>query len=126
MTGSAIAADFASLLSADDGSKSFAEDSLKKEMGSRVPFTFARTGRKAMIAYSTVEGECPCCYGDAHRVRRRLVDRVVSLILPRHRYRCGSIGCGWEGNLPLRTSSLPSRTQSGSSATLGDSVKFSG
>jgi hypothetical protein len=79
-----------------------------------------------MIVYRTGEGECPCCYGRAYRVQRRLVDRVVSLILPRHRYRCGSIGCGWEGNLPLRTSSLPSRTEPGSSATLGGSVKLSG
>jgi hypothetical protein len=41
-TGSDIAADFGSLLSADDGSKGFVEDFLKVEMGSRVPFTFTR------------------------------------------------------------------------------------
>lgn len=43
---------------------------------------------------------CPCCRGPAHRTRRRSIDRLVSLILPRHRFRCTSIGCGWEGNLP--------------------------
>jgi len=63
-----------------------------------------------MIVYRAGERECPFCHGRAYRVRRRLVDRVGSLIFPRHRFRCGAIGCGWEGNLPLRTSSLPSRT----------------
>jgi hypothetical protein len=33
------------------------------------------------------------------RVPRRFTDRLISLIRPLHRYRCHSIGCGWEGNL---------------------------
>ena len=44
--------------------------------------------------------ECPYRLGPAYRIRRRSIDRLVSLILPRHRFRCTSIGCGWEGNLP--------------------------
>jgi hypothetical protein len=32
-------------------------------------------------------------------VRRRFIDRLLSLILPVHRYRCNSLGCHWEGNL---------------------------
>jgi hypothetical protein len=42
---------------------------------------------------------CPRCRGALIRVRRRPIDRLVSLILPRRRYRCVAIGCGWEGNL---------------------------
>jgi hypothetical protein len=78
-----------------------------------------------MIVYRTGECECPCCYSRAYRVRRRSIDRVVSLILPRHRYRCGSIGCGWEGNLAVRTRSPPKRTEPTSSAALGSSVTLS-
>jgi hypothetical protein len=63
-----------------------------------------------MILYRTGERECPCCLGRAFRVRRLPIDRVLSLILPRHRYRCESIGCGWEGTLPFRTSPLTNRT----------------
>ena len=44
--------------------------------------------------------ECRYCRGPVHRIRRRPIDRLASLVLPRHRFRCTSIGCGWEGNLP--------------------------
>ncbi len=46
---------------------------------------------------------CPRCNGELDRIRRRLVDRLVSLFAPCYRYRCRSLGCHWEGNLP-RTS----------------------
>jgi len=42
---------------------------------------------------------CPRCQGSLVRVRRRLLDRIISLVSPRHRYRCVAIGCGWEGTL---------------------------
>jgi hypothetical protein len=42
---------------------------------------------------------CPRCQGGLVRIRRRPVDRLVSVILPRRRYRCVAIGCGWEGTL---------------------------
>jgi len=45
---------------------------------------------------------CPQCDGPVQRVRRRFIDRIVSLIRPVHRYRCSikGWGCEWEGNLP--------------------------
>ena len=64
-----------------------------------------------LIVYRTSAGECPWCYGRAYRVQRRLIDRLLSLIAPRYRYRCGSLGCGWEGNLSL--SARPRRTEPG-------------
>ena len=45
---------------------------------------------------------CPQCGGTAYRIRRELLDRVVSLLIPVGRYRCPWIGCCWEG--VLRTS----------------------
>ncbi len=44
---------------------------------------------------------CPVCNGAVERVRRRWIDRFVSLVLPLQRYRCQSRGwgCDWEGNL---------------------------
>lgn len=42
---------------------------------------------------------CPRCNGYVIRVPRRLIDRVVSLLLPRQRYSCQTTGCHWEGNL---------------------------
>jgi len=48
------------------------------------------------------ERHCPRCQGAVVRIRRRAIDRLVSLFSARHRYRCQSIGCGWEGNLPAK------------------------
>lgn len=45
---------------------------------------------------------CPRCGGYVIRVPRRLVDRMVSLLLPRQRYSCQAAGCHWEGNLRPR------------------------
>ena len=45
------------------------------------------------------EFKCPRCDGDLIRIRRRLVDRMVSLFTPVRRFRCVSLGCTWEGNL---------------------------
>jgi hypothetical protein len=45
--------------------------------------------------------KCPQCNGSVVRVRRRFIDRLMSLITPMHRYRCGlnGWGCDWKGNL---------------------------
>lgn len=43
--------------------------------------------------------ECPRCSGPVLRVRRRIIDRMISLFVPVHRYRCNALGCTWEGNL---------------------------
>jgi hypothetical protein len=43
--------------------------------------------------------ECARCGGsNLERVRRRLVDRLISLAWPQRRYRCHSLGCQWQGN----------------------------
>jgi len=44
---------------------------------------------------------CPHCNGPVIRVRRRFVDRLVSLLMPVQRYRCRmkGWGCDWEGIL---------------------------
>ena len=44
---------------------------------------------------------CPHCKGPVIRVRRRFVDRLISLLIPVQRYRCRmkGWGCDWEGNL---------------------------
>jgi hypothetical protein len=44
---------------------------------------------------------CPQCNVPLDRVQRRIVDRLVSWIMPVHRYRCRrkGWGCDWEGNL---------------------------
>lgn len=42
---------------------------------------------------------CPDCNDSVYRVQRRLIDRIISLVNPVRRYRCGSLGCLWEGNL---------------------------
>ncbi|MFZ5511404.1 MAG: hypothetical protein ACOZCP_15270 [Pseudomonadota bacterium] len=44
--------------------------------------------------------KCPVCGGPVLRIRRRLVDRIISLLRPVARYRCQSARCQWEGNLP--------------------------
>jgi hypothetical protein len=42
---------------------------------------------------------CPRCAGSVERVRRRLIDRIVSVFVPVRRYRCRNDACSWEGNL---------------------------
>jgi hypothetical protein len=39
------------------------------------------------------------CTGSVDRIRRRPIDRIVSLFVPVQRYRCLNLACGWEGNL---------------------------
>jgi len=45
---------------------------------------------------------CPRCYGSVMRVRRRYIDRLISVVVPVHRYHCISPSCGWTGNLRVR------------------------
>lgn len=40
---------------------------------------------------------CPRCHGPVERVRRHLLDRVLSLVVPVRRYRCHHFSCQWEG-----------------------------
>ena len=53
---------------------------------------------------------CPSCASDLGRVQRRWIDRLISLYLPVHRYRCISPGCCWIGNLCARPLGDPGRT----------------
>jgi len=55
-----------------------------------------------LYGQGTAVRECPRCHGPAHRVPRRLTDRLISLILPRHRFRCESWECRWEGTLRVK------------------------
>jgi hypothetical protein len=62
---------------------------------------------KARPMYRSHDRECPRCGGPAYRVKRRKIDRLISLLFPRRRFRCSSMGCGWEGNLPVKPSPAP-------------------
>ena len=42
---------------------------------------------------------CPICGSELIRVHRRLMDRVVSIFTPVHRFRCTAAGCGYECNV---------------------------
>jgi hypothetical protein len=41
---------------------------------------------------------CPQCRGSLIRTWRRPVDRMTTLVVPVHRYRCEVFSCQWEGN----------------------------
>ena len=43
--------------------------------------------------------KCPQCAGYTTRVHRRMIDRVISLIVPVHRYKCHNYQCQWQGNV---------------------------
>ena len=65
----------------------------------------APRGRPGDVSHVSRTYACPICSGPVERVRRRFIDRLVSLITPVHRYRCQAKGwgCGWEGNLRLHS-----------------------
>ena len=72
------------------------------ETGSSTPIRL--TEQEEAMAGSLMN-ECPQCQrsgssGQLMRVHRRFVDRVISLFRPLRRYRCQSMDCDWEGNLP--------------------------
>lgn len=42
---------------------------------------------------------CPRCSGSVVRIKRRLRDRLLSMLFVKvHRFRCEALGCSWEGN----------------------------
>ncbi len=47
----------------------------------------------------TYRQTCPICEGPLYRVRRRAVDKFISLFFEVRRFRCLSPLCEWEGNL---------------------------
>lgn len=54
------------------------------------------------VGHFVNERLCSKCNGPVERVRRRFIDRLVSMITLVHRYRCREHGwgCDWEGNIP--------------------------
>ena len=50
---------------------------------------------------------CPHCGYDLLRVRRRLLDRLLSLFAPTHRYRCRNHECQWEGTIRVAATDPP-------------------
>jgi hypothetical protein len=56
---------------------------------------------------------CPRCgKGGLLRIRRRFIDRILSLFVRQRRFRCTHSGCQWEGNLREKK---PGRKQVGHS-----------
>ncbi len=51
--------------------------------------------------------DCPRCKGLVYRIHRRFADRVLSMFVLVHRYRCSSWACGWEGLLQATDDLLP-------------------
>ncbi len=71
-------------------------------------------GQLSKLGQPSVARACPHCKGSVYRVPRRFVDVLLSTVFPVHRYRCGSMGCEWEGNLRAKRPRLSDRGQSGS------------
>ena len=55
------------------------------------------TGLSDYLSFS--DQVCPQCAGDLMRTSRRSIDRLTSLFIPVHRYRCCRFSCQWQGNL---------------------------
>lgn len=53
-------------------------------------------GYRSLASYGR---PCPVCNGSTDRIPRRLVDLLVSIFTPVHRFRCRSVSCIWEGNI---------------------------
>lgn len=63
--------------------------------------TYNNSAPRKSAAHPAHEQVCPHCNGPVERVRRRFLDRILSLFSPVQRYRCRAKGwdCDWEGNL---------------------------
>jgi hypothetical protein len=64
--------------------------------------TYTR-GAISIVAYGDDNSgsyACPRCgKGGLLRIRRRFIDRILSLFVRQRRFRCTHSGCQWEGNL---------------------------
>jgi hypothetical protein len=58
----------------------------------------------AFVQSSVQNPTCPRCGGAVERIRRRFIDRVLSLFRPVRRYRCENFLCHWEGTCPVNPS----------------------
>jgi hypothetical protein len=71
-------------------------------------FPVVTRGHHHAAQWSSHGRSCPRCHGPVYRVPRRFVDLCVSLLMPVRRYRCGEMGCAWEGNLHAKRHPRPS------------------
>jgi len=55
-----------------------------------------------LVQHAAYDGVCPHCNGAVYRVHRQPFDRFINFFMPVYRYRCGSLGCSWEGNLRMQ------------------------
>lgn len=61
----------------------------------RLPMESRYSGKVTLVQATAHKPTCPKCGADIHRSHRRPIERITSLIVPRHRYRCYQ--CGWIG-----------------------------
>jgi hypothetical protein len=80
----------------------------------RTAATKPRARRAGPGGYGKIytEQKCPLCAGHLIRIRRRFVDRLLSLFVPVHRYRCPAFTCQWEDNIRVRPELADSMTVS--------------
>ncbi len=52
--------------------------------------------------------QCPRCSGYTVRIRRRSIDRLISLFMPVQRYQCQHYNCHWQGNIRVDYNGAPS------------------
>lgn len=59
-----------------------------------------RLSSNSLFPVRTSNRNCPVCKApDVNRVKRRIVDRLISPLIPIKRYHCEV--CGWAGNLKI-------------------------
>lgn len=71
--------------------------------------------------YPAILHSCPLCDESLIRVRRRPLDRLISLFVPVERYRCLGFSCNWEGNLRIAGARDPGPTSAAPAPSAGQS-----
>lgn len=69
------------------------------------------TGPASHASVAT-ERTCSLCGEELIRIRRRAIDRLLSLFVPVQRYRCPRFSCQWEGNLRVGSRAADTMTKS--------------
>ena len=78
--------------------------------GSQVsPHLTSDVQSSAVIAKGEIAA-CPRCSERLVRIRRRPIDRMLSLVRPARRFRCYNAACQWEGLRSLRQLRRPEAT----------------